>query len=55
MQNALDQRFDIEDVNRNNSSALSHIRLLYLSLTDVVAFERAVLERSLTTPEEPGR
>lgn len=55
MQNVLDQRFDSEDANRYNSPALSHIRLLYLSLTDVVAFERAVLERSVTTPEEPAR
>lgn len=55
MENALDQRIDIEDMNRYNSPALSHIRLLYLALTDVVAFERAVLDRRLNTIEEPER
>lgn len=55
MQETLEQRFDFEDINRYNSPGLSHMRLLYLALTDVVAFERAVLDRRNAILEEPER
>ena len=55
MQDALEQRFDVEDINRYTYPAVSHMRLLYLSLTDVVAFERAVLDRAIIGVEEQER